>query len=224
MRKFKRNIIFICMVTLVFVLVGCGKDSNGEKTTASTTEFVTTTEIATTTETVTEASSEATTEFVIEEYNIGEQYEANMANGEISTEMPLATGPSSDSNVVPITDPDPNVDVDLTAYTINDMVIVLNSIIFKSDEYLGKTIKISGPYHEFWDEGTGKYYHYIMIEDETACCKNGIEFICNEGSNSNSDKYPEEDEMIEIMGVYSVYEEDGYTHYYLDTDGYTVIY
>ena len=30
------------------------------------------------------------------------------------------------------------------------------------NDYLGKTIKISGPYHPLLYEGTGKYYHYIM--------------------------------------------------------------
>ncbi len=161
-----------------------------------------------------------------------------MAIGEITTEYPLATGPSQmdGSGAVnpdhqggeftteaPLGEADPNVDVDLTVLSANMVYAEVYNMMMYPDNYLGKTIKVSGPYYPLYYDGTDSYYHYVMIEDALACCKNGMEFIWDEGSHAYPDEYPREDDIIEIIGVYNSYQEEGYTYYYLDIEGYRVI-
>jgi len=92
------------------------------------------------------------------------------------------------------------------------------NMMVNPDNYLGKTIKIIGPYNAEYFEETGKYYHFIIISDATACCQNGIEFIWDDNSHTYPDDYPEDNTIIEVVGIFSSYEESGGTYYYLKTE------
>ncbi len=166
------------------------------------------------------------------------QYAPNMATGEITTEYPLANGPSQmdGSGVVnpnheggefvteePLAEADPNVDVDLTVLSANMVYAEVYNMMMYPDSYLGKTIKVSGPYYPLYYEGTDNYYHYVMIEDALACCQNGMEFIWDEGTHIYPDEYPKEDDIIEIVGELKSYKEENYIYYYLDIEEYKVI-
>jgi len=114
-----------------------------------------------------------------------------------------------------------SIDIDLTALSSTMVYSEVYNMMVYPDEYLGKTIKIVGPYYASQLDGTEKYYHFVIISDATACCQNGMEFIWDDNSPVYPDEYPENDTIIEVVGVFSSYEESGDTYYYLKTDGIT---
>ena len=115
-----------------------------------------------------------------------------------------------------------NVDVDLTALSSTMVYAEVFNIMTSPDEYMGKTIKMNGPYSASYFDGTGLYYHYVVIEDATACCQQGLEFIWN-GDHIFPDDYPEESTKIEVTGVFGSYDEFGDTYYYLAVDDISII-
>lgn len=192
-----------------------------------------------------ESTTDVTTETTISELPTTQvldgtdgQYAPNMVTGEITTEFPLATGPSQMegsgaispthqggefATEAPLKEADPTVDVDLTVLTANMVYAEVYNMMMYPDSYLGKTVKVSGPYYPLYYDGTGNYYHYVMIEDALACCQNGMEFIWDEGNHTYPDEYPKEDDIIEIVGELKSYKEEQYTYYYLDIDSYKIL-
>lgn len=247
--KMRRNLLFISLVmVMVLSLSACGKKESGgrgekksdvelllddakseELTTEQTTEI--------TTQTTTEGTAlELPTTQALDGTN--GQYAPNMVTGEITTEYPLATGPSQmDGSGAynpehiggeyveeePLGEADTNVDVDLTVLTPNMVYAEVSNMMMYPDNYLGKTIKVSGPYFPMYYDVTDNYYHYVLIEDALACCQNGMEFIWDEGTHTYPDEYPKEDDVIEIVGELKSYKEENYTYYYLDIEEYKVI-
>lgn len=117
-----------------------------------------------------------------------------------------------------INNEDNSTDVDLTILSSTMVYAEVYNMMLNPDEYVGKTIKIKGPYYaEYWDD-TQKYYHYVIISDATACCQSGIEFIWDDNSHVYPDEYPENETEIEIRGVFSSYEELGQKYYYLNVE------
>ena len=114
------------------------------------------------------------------------------------------------------------IDVDLTVLSSTMVFAEMFNIMTNPADYMGKTIKISGSYHASLFDKTGMYYHYVLIEDASACCAQGVEFILN-GDHAYPDDFPVERAIIEIVGVYRSYEEFGDTFYYLAVDDITVL-
>ena len=257
--RFKGILIISVLLVMVLSLAACGKKKSGSRTESksdveqllddaktedTTTEITAASEdVKITSENTTEIQSEennaTTTEITTQELDgTNGQYAPNMATGEITTEYPLATGPSQmdGSGAVnpnhqggeftteaPLAEADPNVDVDLTVLTANMVYAEVYNMMMNPDSYLGKTIKVSGPYYPLYYDGTGNYYHYVMIEDALACCQNGMEFIWDEGTHTYPDEYPKEDDIIEIVGELKSYKEENYIYYYLDIEEYKII-
>ena len=114
------------------------------------------------------------------------------------------------------------VDVDLTALSSTMVYAEVYNMMTNPDGYMGKTIKMSGPYYaSFYDE-TGSYYHYVIIEDATACCQSGLEFIWK-GEHSYPNDYPPDQTKIEVVGVFESYEELGRTYYNLSVDDISIL-
>ncbi len=254
---FKGMLIVSVLLVMVFSLAACGKKEGGSRTESKSdveqllddAKTEGTTEQADISEEV-EVTSEPTTQIQSEE-NVPSteittqalegtdgQYAPNMATGEITTEYPLATGPSQmdgsgavnpnhqgDEFVTeePLGEADPNVDIDLTVLSANMVYAEVYNMMMYPDSYLGKTIKVSGPYYPLYYDGTGNYYHYVMIEDALACCQNGMEFIWDEGTHTYPDEYPKEDDIIEIVGELKSYKEESYIYYYLDIEEYKIL-
>lgn len=245
----RRNIFFISLVmVMVLSLSACSKNESGgrgEKKSdvelllddAKSEELTTEQTIEITTQTTTEGTAlELPTTQALDGTN--GQYAPNMASGEITTEYPLATGPSQiDGSGAynpehiggeyveeePLGEADTNVDVDLTVLTPNMVYAEVSNMMMYPDNYLGKTIKVSGPYFPMYYDVTNNYYHYVLIEDALACCQNGMEFIWDEGTHTYPDEYPKEDDVIEIVGELKSYKEEKYIYYYLDIEEYKVI-
>ena len=114
------------------------------------------------------------------------------------------------------------VDIDLTTLGGTMVYATVENMMNKPDEYMGKSVRAEGIYYAEYCEETDMYYHFVVIVDATACCQQGLEFLRN-GEYVYPDDYPENEAMIEVVGVYGQYEELGETYYYLAVDELTVL-
>ena len=105
----------------------------------------------------------------------------------------------------------PDIDVDLTKLSSTMVYSEVYNMMVDPDSYMGKTIKMSGPFAVYTDQESGKNYFACIIQDATACCAQGIEFNLD-GNYSYPDDYPAVDDIITVTGVFSTYEEDGYMY------------
>ena len=109
------------------------------------------------------------------------------------------------------------VDIDLTQMSSTMVYAEVYNMMVDPQAYEGKKIKLGGSYYAEFFEETGKYYHFIVIDDATSCCQQGMEFLRN-GEYSYPDDYPESDAQIEIAGTFTHYEELGEIYYCVVTD------
>lgn len=114
------------------------------------------------------------------------------------------------------------VDYDLTELNTVMLYGSVSSMAQSPEDYLGKTIRIRGLYSDFYFEETESYYHYLVIQDASLCCMQGIEFIVS-GDYTFPDDYPENFTEIELEGVFAKYEELDITYYYLAVDEIVVL-
>ncbi len=106
---------------------------------------------------------------------------------------------------------DPSVDIDLTALSSTMVYAQVYDMTTKPDEFIGKTVKVSGPFAVYTDEASGKNYFACIIQDATACCSQGMEFELA-GDHSYPDDYPEKGEEITVIGTFDKYEEANATY------------
>ena len=109
------------------------------------------------------------------------------------------------------------IDVDLTILSSTMISAEIAHIKANPDEYLGKTIKVSGLYSASYYPPTDQYYQLVTFEDANACCQQVFEFTWN-GDHTYPDDYPSENTRIEMTGVFGKYEELGRTYYFLSVD------
>ena len=107
-----------------------------------------------------------------------------------------------------------DVAVDLTALSSTMVYAEVYNILMNPDDYLGKTIRMSGLYTPTYYDVTDRHYHFVLIEDATACCTQGLEFIWS-GGQDFPDEYPAENTRIDVSGVYDSYVELDEVYYYL---------
>ena len=117
-----------------------------------------------------------------------------------------------------------DVDIDFTTFSGTNFDEVFSDVMFMiPGDYLGKTLRLIGPYTGFLDEDTGRYYHYVLVDDEAGCCIRYVEFAWNDGRIP--DEYPEENSIIDVAGEFSGYFDEGFgvTIHYLKVDGISVV-
>ena len=143
----------------------------------------------------------------------------NSGTQPLPRENPTVSGDTKIENTEPreSSPADGAVDVDLTAMSATMVYAEVFNIMTAPDDYIGKTIKMSGPYSASYYNQTDQYYHYVLIEDAASCCQQGIEFVWN-GEHAYPDEYPEVQSRIEVVGVFDSYDELGQTYYYLAVD------
>ncbi len=73
------------------------------------------------------------------------------------------------------------------------------------DNYLGRTVRMSGSFTTFTDKPGGERYTACVIKDAAACCSAGLEFSLAE----KPAKLPKEDSAINVEGVFAVEKEAG---------------
>ncbi len=122
--------------------------------------------------------------------------------------------PSPLPAVEPVTDASTETDndcVDLTELSSTMVYSEVYNMMYNPENYVGKTVKMSGVYAVYHDEGTDRYYHACIISDATACCSQGIEFELTD-DYTYPDDYPEEGGQICVTGTFDTYQEGEYTY------------
>jgi len=110
-----------------------------------------------------------------------------------------------------------DADVDLTVLSATVLSAEMMNIFVNSDDYLGKTIKVSGTYWYVNYPPTGENHHYVITVQGDECCQEGIEFVLS-GDHVFPDDYPAMGTPIEISGVFSRDNSEGIRILYLATD------
>ena len=95
----------------------------------------------------------------------------------------------------------PPVDVDLTQLPQNLMYSQAYEIIYNTEQYIGKTIRICGPYNAYTDPETNEVHRACLIRDATACCTQGMEFELAD----QTQPLPEAEEEFIVSGVFDTY-------------------
>ncbi len=108
------------------------------------------------------------------------------------------------------------MDVDLTALSSTMVFAEVLHMMQEPSDYMGKIIRVRGPYATNFYPPTGLNYHYVVVEDAAACCAQGLEFIWS-GEHAAED-YPKKQARIEVVGKFDCYEEEGQTYFYLAVD------
>ena len=103
------------------------------------------------------------------------------------------------------------IDVDLTVLSSTMVYSEVYNMMTAPEDYLGKTVKMDGAFAYYRDEATGNEYFACIVQDATACCAQGIEFVLN-GTHSFPDDYPPEGDFITVVGVFDTYWEGEYRY------------
>lgn len=104
-----------------------------------------------------------------------------------------------------------NIDVDLTSLSSTMVYSEVYNMVSQPDDYIGKTVKMSGKFASNHVEETDKYYFACIIADATACCSQGIEFVLTD-DYTYPDDYPQEGEEVCVVGEFDTYQEGEYTY------------
>lgn len=106
------------------------------------------------------------------------------------------------------------VDIDLTELSATMVYSEVFNMMTACEDYVDKTIKMEGQFAVYQDEETGEYHYGCIIQDATACCAQGIEFIPFDNLNYPDD-FPAEGENICVVGVFEFEEEGMYRYCFL---------
>ncbi|MBE5970212.1 MAG: hypothetical protein E7242_08265 [Lachnospiraceae bacterium] len=129
--------------------------------------------------------------------------EAGMSEENASTDSNgdnAGTGAKASTNSTPAE----GVDVDLTVMSSTMVYSEVLNMMTTPEDYIGKVIKMEGIYATYHDDASGNNYYACIIQDATACCAQGIEFILSDGN------YPEDTgQILSVVGTFDTYEENG---------------
>ena len=135
-----------------------------------------------------------------------ETTESEKASSDVESNKVIEDTISGAENV---RDTDETVDYDLTQMSSDMVYATVYQMMVTPEEYEGKTFRIDGNFYATYYEATKKYYFYCIIQDATACCAQGMEFIWDDGSHIYPDEYPEDNAEIVVEGTFETYREDG---------------
>ena len=135
-----------------------------------------------------------------------ETTESEKASSDVESNKGIEDTISGAENV---RDTDETVDYDLTQMSSDMVYATVYQMMVTPEEYEGKTFRIDGNFYATYYEATKKYYYYCIIQDATACCAQGMEFIWDDGSHIYPDEYPEDNAEIVVEGTFETYREDG---------------
>ena len=97
--------------------------------------------------------------------------------------------------------------LDLSVMSGNVVYAEVLNIMMSPDEYVGRTIRMSGAFEVEHDLVNNRVYTYCVIQDATACCAKGIEFKWK-GDHTYPDDFPAIDGEITVCGVFERYEDE----------------
>ena len=184
----KSMVIFLC----IFLITGCSNRKNVDEKGVSNTNSV---NQIIDNQTV---NNDNTTEASIEE-------EASTT----TNVEPSKTTESMINKEEDVKNPDTTVDYDLTQMSSSMVFATVYQMMMTPQEYEGKTFRIDGNFYATYYEPTKKYYFYCIIQDATACCTQGMEFVWDDGSHIYPDEYPDDNAEIVVEGTFETYREEG---------------
>lgn len=137
----------------------------------------------------------------------------------VPTLRPVMTpAPAFTPEPTPSPTPHPDgVDLDLTSLSATMVFAEVASLVRSPEDYLGKTIRVQGPlavYNANPALGIDHFYT-ILVQDATACCQQGLEFIWPEGT------LPDAGTELLITGRYEAYDFGGLPSYHIVADSVT---
>ncbi|MBO4863131.1 MAG: hypothetical protein J5517_02080 [Eubacterium sp.] len=205
MKKYNKKIVCLSLV-FTLALSGCGASSGESKLGGNNNvqsvieEQIAKEEAEKTEELTTEATTEATTQSDADALKaMLEEQLAKNDDGASSTD-------ASDEDET-LGEADPNVDIDLTVMSSNMVYSTVYQMMADAQSYVGKKIKMKGNYYASWYDDTQMYYHYVIIQDATACCQQGLEFVWDDGSHVYPDEYPKDMAEVEVVGTFETYKD-----------------
>ena len=116
-------------------------------------------------------------------------------------------------------DVDVRIDIDLTVLGDNMMRAESVNILSSPGEFLDKVIKVNGAFFSIFEPTFGKVHNIISVFETDACCPpQGFDIIVGDFSNPIPFDFPADGTRVEVVGVFSTYEESGHDFYYLAVD------
>lgn len=134
--------------------------------------------------------------------------------GNANVEYESSPADAQNMETVAFADNISTVDYDLTVMNSDMVYATVYQMMMEPEEYEGKIFRMEGSYYTVYSENTKKYYHYCIIQDATACCAQGMEFVWDDGSHVYPDEYPEENADVVVEGTFETYTESGDTNLY----------
>ncbi len=104
-----------------------------------------------------------------------------------------------------------DVDVDLTQLSSTMVYTEVYNMVYSPEEYIGRKVRMEGPFVAMQDDATGMLYFACIIQDATACCSQGLEFVLD-GEYSYPEDYPEQGTEITVVGEFDTYMEGEYRY------------
>lgn len=95
-------------------------------------------------------------------------------------------------------------DIDLTKLSSTMVYSEVYNMMTEPEGYLGKVVKVKGPFAVY--EGKSRNYYACIIEDATACCAQGMEFVPAEKLTYPED-FPPLETQLTVVGVFDTYTE-----------------
>ena len=95
------------------------------------------------------------------------------------------------------------IDVDLTKMSATMIYANVFDMLIDPDSYIDKRIKMKGNFQVFTNEEQTEQYYAVIIQDATACCQQGIEFIWD-GNHTYPNDYPQIGQEVTVTGFYKV--------------------
>ncbi len=198
----KKWITTILCLALILVMAGCGNNSTANKPVSNQPAGVK--------DVLEQGMAEADSKKTDDTSQSTESNTQNRQNTEIKEAQIPEPSTEPDTASIPADSVD-GVDVDLTVLSSTMVYSEVYNMMASPEKYIGKTVKMKGLFAYYHDEATGNYYFACIIQDATACCAQGIEFVLTE-DYVYPDDYPEVDEEICVIGVFDTYQEGDYTY------------
>ena len=111
------------------------------------------------------------------------------------------------------------IDIDLTKLNSTMVYSQVYNMMSSPKDYINKIVKVAGPFLPFDSTDPNYCYPAIYIQDATACCANGLEFLLYgvpRCSKQGGNGYPLRNEEATIVGRFNTYLEGGSSYVHLE--------
>ena len=200
----KKRVQFLCGLAILSVMAACGKQNpalDPNTSNAATIDLpAQTTEIGEGTVSESDSAKPEDGEKSIKQDEEAEAQESGSAEAEVQETGSVGAEVQETGSVEASGQSSGGIDVDLAALSGTMVYAEVYHMLTEPEQYIGKTVRMSGQCNVYYDEVTDKTYYSCIIKDATACCAQGIEFELADGYD-----IPEEGDEICVEGVFDIY-------------------